>query len=192
MFKVVYLTGAPAAGKSSTLRLLTEQVPDIVVWEYGARLTELLQARSSEIKSQDEVRANSAKVVTPADIAELDQRLLAFVEQNRGRRPVIVDSHPVTKERYGYRITAFSLAQIQRLAPDEIWVFIASPTETLRRIESDAGGRPQVSEEEARFHTALQASVAATYGVLSNADVYAFETAGSREKLIEHLRERLA
>jgi adenylate kinase len=190
--KVVYVTGAPAAGKSSTLRLLAEVVPEILVWEYGARLTEFLQDKSSEIKTQSQVRTNSAKVVTPADVAELDEHLLAFVDQNRGRQPVIVDSHPVTKERYGYRITAFSLAQIQRLAPDEIWVFIASPTETRRRIESDAAGRPQVSEEDARFHTALQASVAATYGVLSNAAVYVFETAGPRENLIEQLRKRLA
>ena len=156
MPKVVYVTGAPAAGKSSTLRLLTEQVPDIFIWEYGARLTELLRGRSSEIKTQAEIRANSAKVVTPDDIAELDERLLAFVEQNRGRGSIIIDSHSVTKERYGYRITAFSLAQIQRLVPDEIWVLIASPAETRRRIESDAGGRPQISEEQAQFHTTLQ------------------------------------
>jgi hypothetical protein len=89
MSKVVYVTGAPAAAKSSTLRLLVEHVPDVVHWEYGARLTELLQARGSEIRTQDGVRARSAGVVTPADIAELDDRLLAFVEENRGRRPVL-------------------------------------------------------------------------------------------------------
>jgi adenylate kinase len=192
MPKVVYVTGAPAAGKSSTPRLLTEQVPGILHWEYGARLTELLQARSSEIKTQGDVRARSAGVVTPADIAHLDDRLLAFVDENRGRRPVLIDSHPVTKEEYGYRVTAFSLAQIQRLAPDEIWVFMANPEETRRRIESDAGGRPQVSLENARFHTTLQASIAAAYGVLSNATVYVFDTTNSREQLIERLRKRLS
>jgi adenylate kinase len=173
-------------------RLLVEQVPDVVHWEYGARLTELLQARSSDIKTQDDVRARSASVVTPADIAHLDDRLLAFVEENRGRRPVLIDSHPVTEEQYGYRVTAFSLAQIQRLAPDEIWVFMASPDETCRRIERDAGGRPEVSLEDARFHTTLQASIAAAYGVLPNSTVYVFETTGSREHLTEQLKKRLA
>jgi adenylate kinase len=189
--KVVYVTGAPAAGKSSTVNLLVEQMPDILRWEYGARLTELLQARSAGIASQQDLRERSAQVVTPADIKALDDSLLRFVEENRGRRPVIIDSHPVTSEEYGYRITAFSLAQIQRLAPDEIWVFVANPSETRRRIENDAGGRPLVSDEEARLHTALQASVAATYGILSGTVVYLFDTAVSRETLIAQLRKRL-
>ena len=132
MSKVVYMTGAPAAGKSSTLRLLTEQVSSSVHWEYGARPTELLQARNSEIRTQEDVRARSAGVVTPTDIANLDDHLLAFVEKNRDRRPMLIDSHPVTKEQYCYRVTAFAFPQIQRLAPDEIWVFMASPNETRR------------------------------------------------------------
>jgi adenylate kinase len=192
MSKIVYVTGAPAAGKSSTLRLLTEQVPNLLHWEYRARLTELLQARTADIKTQDDVRARSSDVVTPADIALLDDRLLAFVEENRSQRPVLIDSHPVTREQYGYRVTAFSLAQIQRLAPDEIWVFVANPNETRRRIERDAGGRPEVSVEDARFHTALQASIAAAYGVLSNATVYLFDTAGPREQLLDQLKKRLS
>jgi adenylate kinase len=192
MHKVVYVTGAPAAGKSSTLHLLTGQVPGILHWEYGAHLTELLRARSSDVKSQQDLRAKSAAVVTPADIAHLDDRLLAFVEENRGLRPVLIDSHPVTKEKYGYRVTAFSLAQIQRLAPDEIWVFMASPEETRRRIEGDAGGRPEISLEEARFHATLQASIAAAYGVLSDATVYLFDTTVPREQLIDQLRTRVS
>jgi adenylate kinase len=189
--KIVYVTGAPAAGKSSTVRLLAEQMPDVLVWEYGARLTEFLQARSAGVASQQDLREQSAQVATPADINALDDSLLRFVEENRGGRTVIIDSHPVTKEEYGYRITAFSLAQIQRLAPDEIWVFVASPSETRRRIENDAGGRPLVSDEEARLHTALQASVAATYGILSRAVVYVFDTAVSPETLTAQLRKRL-
>jgi adenylate kinase len=188
--KIVYVTGAPAAGKSSTVRLLAEQMPDVLVWEYGARLTEFLQARSAGVASQQDLREQSDQVATPADINALDDSLLRFVEENRGGRTVIIDSHPVTKEEYGYRITAFSLAQIQRLAPDEIWVFVASPSET-RRIENDAGGRPLVSDEEARLHTALQASVAATYGILSRAVVYVFDTAVSPETLTAQLRKRL-
>jgi transposase len=43
-------------------------------------------------------------LLLPADIAHLDDRLLAFVEENRRRRPVLIDSHPVTKGQYGYRV----------------------------------------------------------------------------------------
>ena len=192
MPKVVYLTGAPAAGKSSTTRSLVERVPDLLVWEYGARLTAHIMARSTDVSSQDDLRARSAAVVTPQDVDDVDNALLAFVAENRDSCPVLIDSHPVTKEAYGYRITPFSLERFAQLAPDEMWMFYAGPDETRRRIGADSGGRPMVSEEEARMHTALQASVAATYGMSLGRPVYLFDTAAPRNELVDRLVERLA
>lgn len=192
MPKVIYLTGAPASGKSSTTRMLAERVAGLQVWEYGARLTEHVRARTDAVASQDELRARSAGIVTPGDVDEVDDALIAFVGEHRGRSDVLIDSHPVTKEDYGYRITPFSLARFAQLAPDEIWVLYASPEETRRRIAEDAGGRPTVTVEEARTHTALQSSVAATYGMSLGRPVYLFDTAGPREQLVARLAARLA
>lgn len=192
MAKVIYLTGAPAAGKSSTTRLLAEQVPALAVWEYGAELTKFVQAKNADVGDQDGLRSASATVVTAADVATVDQALLAFVSERRGRVPVLIDSHAVTKEAFGFRITPFSLAQFQLLLPDEVWVLYASPKETRRRIELDPGGRPLVTLEEAQMHTALQGSVAATYGMATGNPVYFFDTAVPREALVGRLVERLS
>jgi adenylate kinase len=192
MPKIVYLTGAPASGKSSTTRLLSERVPDLLIWEYGARLTEHVKRRVEGAITQNDLRAQSAGVVSPGDVEEVDHALIAFVAENRASQNIMIDSHPVTKEAYGYRITPFSLERFGQLAPDEIWVLFASPSETRRRIAADDGGRPMVSEEEARTHTALQASVAATYGMSLGRPVYLFDTAGPRDDLVARLAERLA
>lgn len=192
MPKVIYLTGAPASGKSSTTRMLAERLPDLQIWEYGARLTAHVKKRVEGVTNQDDLRARSAGVVTPEDVDETDGALLAFVNEHRGRRHVLIDSHPVTKEEYGYRITPFSLARFAQLAPDEIWVFYASPEETRRRIGTDSGGRPMVTEEEARIHTALQSSVAATYSTSLGRPVYLFDTETARGELVARLAERLS
>lgn len=192
MPKVIYLTGAPAAGKSSTTRMMSKRLPGLLVWEYGARLTDHVKAKVADVAGQDDLRARSAGVVTPEDVAEVDQALLAFVEEHRSSNHVLIDSHPVTKEVYGYRITAFSLQQFQALRPDEIWVLYASPEETVRRIAANAGGRPMVTEEEARAHTLLQASVAATYGMSLRCAVYLFDTAAPHDELINRLVDRLS
>ena len=192
MAKVIYLTGAPASGKSSTTQLLKERLCDLEIWEYGARLTEHCLARSADITSQDDLRARSSAVVTPQDVADVDLALLTFVEEHRGSRPVLIDSHAVTKEFYGYRVTPFSLEQFGRLRPNEIWVLYAEPDETRRRIAADSGDRPQISEEQARTHTLLQESVACTYGMSIGCAVYMFDTAQPRDTLITVLAERLA
>ncbi len=192
MPKVVYLTGAPAAGKSSTMRMLSERVPGLLVWEYGARLTEHIRARDADLVNQDDLRSRSAGLVTPQDVAEVDAALLAYVDGNRSSNHVLIDSHPVTKETYGFRITPFSLDQFAQLAPDEIWVLYAGPEETMDRIGRDPAGRPQVTSEEARMHTMLQASVAATYGMSIRCPVYMFDTQGDRGDLADLLAGRLS
>lgn len=191
MPKVIYLTGAPAAGKSSTTRLLCDGLPKLLIWEYGAKLTEYCATRDRGVQSQEQVRARSAGVVSEEDVAAVDEQLLRFIGDWRGKRNIIIDSHPVTKEDWGYRITPFSLEQFAALRPDEIWVLFASPEETRRRIIGDSGGRPLVTEEEARMHTMLQASVAATYGMSIRCPVYMFDTAVPREQLIDQLTGRL-
>ena len=190
--KVIYLTGAPASGKSSTTRMLAERLSGLLIWEYGSRLTEHVMARSADVMRQDDVRARSAGVITPEDVAHVDRALVTFVDEHRGRSPIVIDSHAVTKEAYGFRITPFSLEQFARLSPDEIWVLYASPEETRRRIEAEPGGRPMVSEEEARTHTALQASVAATYGMSLGRPVYLFDTSVPRDELVTDLAGRVA
>lgn len=191
MGKVVYLTGAPASGKSSTTRLLGAANPELLVWEYGARLTEYVKRRSGAVNDQDALRRQSASVVTAADVRAVDRALVAFVKKHRKRHNIIIDSHPVTKEEFGFRITPFSLEQFKRLSPDEIWVFFVDPSVTISRINSDAAGRPMVSEEQARFHSTLQASVAATYGMGLGRPVHLFESAGDQEALVARLQRRL-
>lgn len=191
MGKVIYLTGAPASGKSSTTKLLANARPNLIIWEYGARLTEYIRHRSAGVAHQDDLRKRSAEVVTHDDIEQVDQSLLSFVDEHRDSHNIIIDSHPVTKEAFGFRITPFSFEQVQRLAPDEIWVFFASPEVTIQRIASDPAGRPMVSEEEARFHTTLQGSVAAAYGMALGQAVHLFDTDGDRNALITQLQQRL-
>lgn len=190
--KVIYLTGAPASGKSSTTRLLADVVPGLLVWEYGLYLTEHVAKRSGAVTSQDNLRKHSSSVVAPEDVAQVDLALLDFVATNRVSKNIVIDSHPVTKESYGFRITPFSLEQFKLLAPDEIWFFYASPVATVTRIANDAAGRPMISEEEARMHTVLQSSVAATYGMSLGTPVYLFDTTTvDRPDLISRLAQRL-
>lgn len=85
---------------------LKERVSDLNVWEYVARLTEFLQAAGTVLKNQYELRSQSARIVTPSDIEALDGKLLEWVAETRSRGHVVIDSHPVTKEHYGFRVTS--------------------------------------------------------------------------------------
>lgn len=192
MGKVVYVTGAPASGKSSTTRMVLDEVGDIALWEYGARLTEHLRLSGVDLADQDELREKSSRLAVAAAIDELDDQLLEFVAARRAETHVLIDSHPVTREHHGFRITAFSHERFRRLAPDEIWCFYTAPEVAVARITANPGGRPAVDTETARMHTLLQASVAATYGIAAGCPVYLFDTDRDQAELVGELRGRLA
>jgi len=102
--------------------------------------------------------------------------LLSFVAEARTRTHVVIDSHPVTKEAFGFRVTPYSLDDFALLSPTQIWVLYADPETTAARIGRDAQGRPMVTAAEAAMHTHLQASVAATYGMRLGTPVHLFDT----------------
>jgi adenylate kinase len=190
-YKVVYLTGAPAAGKSSLTRALSEHVPELSIFEYGARLTTYVNNKKREPLEQSDLRERSSAVVTPDDVRAVDQELVDFVRQERTRRHVIIDSHAVTKESYGYRVTPYSLHGFAKLEPTHIWMLYTDPEVAVRRIANNAQGRPAVSLESARFHTNLQASVAITYGMSLGVPVYFFDSDRPLERLSADLAARL-
>lgn len=189
--KVIYMTGAPASGKSTTLRMLNEANPSIFCFEYGEELTKYINNRDRSKLKQTAIRKHSSKVIKPEDIDALDDELLGTVRALRGKRPIIIDSHPVTKESFGFRVTAFSAEKVKELNPDEIWVLFVPPETTRDRILEMPLGRPLVSIEEARMHTFIQSSVATNYGIISGKPVYFFDANRSQDELLTDLLERL-
>jgi len=175
-FRVVYLTGAPAAGKSSVTRALAGLVSPLEVFEYGERLTRYVSARQDERLTQESLRASSAAVVGPEDIRAVDKLLLTFVAEARTRAHVVVDSHAVTRERYGFRVTPYSLGDFDLLSPDAICVLFTPPDVAVGRIDRSPAGRPRVTLWESGFHTGLQASVATTYGMSMGIPVYLIDS----------------
>lgn len=190
-YEVIYLTGAPAAGKSTVLRALQRAVSPVVCFEYGARLLEYLRERGVEIRDQAELRARSAQVVMPEHIRAVDELLIEFVEANRQRAHVVIDTHAVTREEYGFRVTPYSLRDFSLLAPTQIWVLYVNPDIAVRRINEAPDGRRDVTPWEAGFHAGLQGSVAITYGMYIGAPVYFFDSSGGAERLAQELAARM-
>jgi adenylate kinase len=191
VYDVIYMTGAPAAGKSSAAKRLAQRVPGLEVWEFGERLTARLRQRLAGSLEQTELREKSASLATPEDVAEVDRSLIGFVAEKRLRVPVLIDSHPVTKETFGYRVTPFGVNDLLKLRPTQVWVLYTDPEVTIDRIARDPQGRPAITLEQARMHTQLQASVACTYGIVASLPVHFFDSSRSTSELDRELESRI-
>jgi adenylate kinase len=189
--KVIYLTGAPASGKTTTAQRLLQLRSDIELWDYSRRLRKYVDKRYSKKLTHDALRRESATIIQAEDIAAVDAMLIDFISQHRDEKHVIIDSHPVTREDYGFRCTAFSADQVQAVSLSEIWVLYTDPQTTIERMRADPGGRKEVDVEAARMHTHLQSAVATSYGIVAGKPVYFFDSTTDQEGLVTRLAKRL-
>ncbi|MDK2660717.1 ATP-binding protein [Cupriavidus sp. LEh21] len=187
MGRVVYLTGAPATGKTTVCDSLVGTNRNLTVHSYSRLLRAHIEARAGKVLATADIRAQSGTVVTRSDVAEVDHQLLQLVERDRQTGDVIIDSHPVTKESYGFRVTPFVPDHLKALAIDSI-VCLYAPAEVLRqRIMAAPEGRPLPSDYELSMHVQTQASLAAQYAVLAGCACHLVDSSGSPEELLARL-----
>ena len=173
-YKVIYLTGPPAVGKTTLVKRLQKAYADLDIFVYSEFLTQHLERTKKTNISQRKLRKNSAHIVMPEDIEKVDQFLIDETNRLRATRHIIIDSHPVTKEDYGFRITAFSIPFLLALKPTVICMLYADAEEIINRISRHSKGRPTATLYETSLHCSMQANVAIIYGIQLGIPIYFF------------------
>lgn len=187
MGQVIYLTGSPASGKSTLCQFLEKTVPNLGAYSYSKLLRDYVNQRSNAGVNEVGIRQHSAALITPADVEAVDEWLIEEVRSRRTTQHMIVDSHAVTKESYGFRVTAFTPDQLRQLAPDVIICLYVEPSVTRSRIVADAAGRPLPTDFELGLHADLQASLAAQYAFLLGKPCCLLESSVKLEELAQSI-----
>jgi len=190
-FKVVYLTGAPASGKSSLGEAVVSACSEVFLFSYSKELAQMISKIHGTTYTQENLREQSSHLITPEVIEVVDRHLISFVEGNRSIRHVIIDSHAVTKEHYGFRVTPFSSSLLGQLAPDLLVSLYTKAETTINRISADPKGRPIPTSFEADAHTFFQASVAVSYSIQLGKPLYFLDSDSSLENLVDWFKRRL-
>ena len=146
---------------------------------------------ADNVESQATLRAGTNPYVSQQDIEHVDRLSLEFAARWRSSCHVIIDSHHVTKEDFGFRISPFTIAKVQNVQPTEIWILYITAEETIARIAAHPDGRPAPTRFEADFHTFTQASLAAAYGMAGGIPTFLFDSSSQNDQLIETLHRRL-
>ena len=190
-FHVLYLTGAPATGKSTLCVALKRNIRGLEVFAYSEELRSYVAQRTRTHLTENQIREKSAQVISTKDVQAVDRKLSNLVAKLRHKRHFVIDSHAVTKEAYGYRVTAFTRNRLKELSPTLIVVLYTNGTEARKRIHGNAGGRPMPSGFEADFHTTLQAAVAFTYAFTLGCPIYYLDASKTTAQLARRIAQML-
>lgn len=185
MGQVILLTGSPATGKSSLRKGLFDAFEDVVEVDYGQELLAMKEEEGLKLTYED-LRQNPAAVIRRDHVVALDERVIARVQTLRQNSTLVLDSHAVTREAYGFRAIPFSATQIQRLAPSAIIVLRCDPEVILARIEANGAGRRPVTIELAREHQTLQEAIAVAYAIQAGCPIYMIDTSSKNQEEVLH------
>lgn len=172
----IYLTGAPATGKTTTAKRLS-YVHGADVWSYGEILTDEIE----EISVQSALREQSSDIISSEIITDLDRRLIDYLQTRQ--RPVIIDSHAVTKEKYGFRCLPFSSSILPQLGLTDIVCLYSTPRVVAERIRRSPDGRPLPSMFEIEIHLQGQIALALSYAQSIGVPCYLICSDGSIESV---------
>jgi len=169
-FETILLTGTAAVGKSTLSRKI-DKAPNFKAFEYGDELFKQAAQRHPEM-TLSETRSHSEIYISEEDIINTDVALQLFIEKYRNEYHVVIDSHAVSKEKYGFRSEPFALSELQRANFSRIVCLYCEPSIIVERTKANPEGRPILTMQEAEFYQNFQFSVAITYSSLSGIPIH--------------------
>lgn len=176
---VVMITGAAGTGKSTLSREANSRIRPLHRVDFGQLLLERKIAQGFVGLTYEKLRAESATLISSEDVRAVDSSLIESLPKLRRTTHVLIDSHAVTREQYGYRITHYSSDDLSRIALDGVVVTYCDPAELVDRHKRNPQGRPPITLFEAQHHMALQEAVAVHYAIACGCPCYLLDTTAS-------------
>lgn len=144
-------------------------------FDYGQLLLNRKKLEGADL-TYEELRENSAAVITPKDVVNTDDWVVSEISRLRLASHIIIDSHALTREAYGFRAIAFSQRHLQDLKLDGVLILRCDPDVLIARVSSDPRGRRDMTIELAREIQTLQAALGLNYGVACGCPVFVIDT----------------
>lgn len=188
--KVVMLTGAAGTGKSTLAAECATHIRPLHLVNVGQLLLKAKRSQGYPDLTYDQLRTLSGSAVTPEDVRAVDSEFIRNLPALRARTNVLVDSHAVTRESYGYRITHYSFDDLRRISFDAIVITYCHPETWLERWSRNPQGRPELSPFEVQKHMALQEAIGLNYAIACGCPCYVLDTTSQTPAMLaDRVRE---
>jgi adenylate kinase len=165
--KVILLTGIPSSGKTTATDYVRTNFENIKVVRYGELLFRMKEKTHPGIK-YEQMRSQSGSILSKEDLAGADDLILKTVIDHKGKFDIIIESHGVTKEDYGFRITPYkNVKKLVNLGVTNV-VYISSDSDIIvKRMLGSAKGRKKMNQGQIQQNFRLQETLALVYAVLT-------------------------
>lgn len=186
ILKLLYLTGAPATGKSTITNAISQIEPSIQIIRYSDEIKNFYAESKRGQFTTSQLRTESSKIISHSDISNIDRYILEKI-QTSAANYIVLESHAITVESYGFRATPFSVQMLGMIAPNLIVCLYSETDLIFERIKDNPQGRLLQSTENIQVGQFLQMSLALQYGILTNAEIHFINTQQETQVVAQQL-----
>ena len=172
---IVYLTGIPGVGKTSVTQAIKSIDSRIEIIRYSDVLKSYYKTVYNQEYTTQQLREGSSKIISAEDIKCLDNHVVQMIKRSKAEH-IIIESHAVTVEEFGYRATPFSKHILTATNPDSIVVLYADPVLLQQRISMNPQGRREQTINDIVYEQNIQAMLALAYSFFIGAKTYFIDT----------------
>ena len=191
MMKKIYLTGIAASGKTTLAKEVALLQENIMSVSYSSLLSEHISNKYGKSIEVSELRKQSARIIEPEDIRELDNYIKNLVKNYTNEKHIILDSHAVTIEEYGIRVTPFSEKILKEINFDILISMYTDPELIIQRISENSLGRKQICRYTVESALNIQNSVLLNYASILNKPVYFLDSSKEKKFLVEWILKKI-
>ncbi len=137
--------------------------------ESGAKATRISPTISLEV-------GRLYSIIRPEDVSATDAALIRSLPELRASTHVLIDSHAVNREEYGYRVTHYSFDDLRRIAFDAVVITYCDPDVWRERWTTSPQGRRELSRFEVQHFMALQEAVGIQYAIACGCRCFMLDT----------------
>lgn len=183
----VLMTGVPGSGKSTIAHSLETSITPIVRIGFGELIHEIKQQHGVN-EDYEKLRATPVKSIPINYVSLAEELLLTRVNSLRFETNILLDSHAVVNDHFGFRI-APEISDFRRVDLNAVIVIHAPFNLVEQRIRTEPKGRNLVSKQIFDQHQALQDTVAIGFSLAAKCPLFVVETNNSLDRTIQILLE---
>ena len=183
--KFVLMTGVPGVGKTTIARNIETRIRPIVRIGFGELIFEVKQQQGTT-ENYGQLKATPDKLIPINYVSLAEEVLLNRVAEFRYTTNILLDSHAVVNDYFGFRIVP-EINDFERAKIDAI-IVIHAPFEIVnQRVIREPKGRNPISKQTFEKHQAMQDAVAIHFSLMARCPMYVVETDDDLNKSVHVL-----